>query len=62
MYYVQYSSYLGNPLGGVGLSDMMDIGTGKVIKHYPHSVVGIVFWGKALLVNLTFNIIIVYFL
>ena len=29
--------------------------TGNVIKHYPHSVVGIVFWGNALLVNITFN-------
>ena len=55
MYYLQYARYLGNLLGGVGLSDKMDIGTGNVIKHYPHSVVGIVFWGKALLVNLTFN-------
>ena len=25
MYYIQYASYLGHPLGGVGPSDMIDI-------------------------------------
>ena len=55
MYYVQYASYLGNLLYGVGLSVMIDIETGNVIKHYPHSIVGVVFLGNALLVSFTFK-------